>query len=103
MTFRWVIAGLLATACCLIVIGNAVAIVRFRRSGRRMSSVPLVGGIAGALAAVIAPLPALRPWLWVPLVVDVGCVPMLLASLIGSVRRAKRAGRTDEPPNRNDE
>jgi len=43
--------------------------------------VPVFPGLAGAFAISWAPLEVLHPWFWVPLLLDVGCVPFLV--LIG--------------------
>jgi len=44
------------------------------RSGSR---VPLVGGCAGCLGLLLGPWPQLRAWCWVPLLLDLGCLPMV--------------------------
>jgi hypothetical protein len=41
------------------------------------SVIPFLPGVAGALALWVTPLPSLRPYAWVPLVVDYGCLPYL--------------------------
>lgn len=38
---------------------------------------PLLGGVLCSLALLFSPLGALRPWAWLPLLVDPGCVFMV--------------------------
>ena len=64
----------------LVVTAGNFAVVRDWCIGQRRSSlVPLVGGFAGAGACLNLPYPALHAWWWVPLLVDVGCGPYMLA------------------------
>lgn len=60
---------------------------RRSESGRRVPSiVPLVPGLLGMAACMVSPEAGLRRWAWVPLLLDVGCVPYLLlmaAALLG--------------------
>ena len=58
------------------------ALVRRKKSP---SWVPLVGGVCGSLALVIAPVPGAREWWWLPLNLDwgsVGFIVMLVSMLI---------------------
>jgi hypothetical protein len=57
---------------------------------RKMGSmVPLVGGAAGTLAVLTAPVPELRAWTWLPPRLDVGSGALLLLGLIAWLGRAR--------------
>jgi hypothetical protein len=48
---------------------------------------PLVGGIAGMIGILLLPIEGVRSFCWVPLVVDMGCVPLFVAVLIDQVKK----------------
>lgn len=45
------------------------------------SLTPLIGGVSGALALLLCPIPAVQRWAWLPLVLDLGCVYTLASFL----------------------
>ena len=57
-----------------------IAILWYARR-KRSSMIPLIGGLLFAVAMFICPLPAMKRWAWVPLIADLGCAPLLGASL----------------------
>ena len=75
----------LATTFALFAGTNLALIPRFLAPGRRPSMIPLLGGIAGAVAFLLRP--ELRGWAWVPLLADPGCGAMVIAALIGRLTR----------------
>lgn len=52
---------------------------------RGPSVAPLVPGIGGAIAFVLSQLPVLSEYFWLPLLLDVGCVPYLILALVNLV------------------
>jgi ADP-ribosylglycohydrolase len=75
---RWVLAAVLFAPAAAIVFLNYDNAFQFLPStrarplapGQRVSSIPLMGGILGALALAACPEPALRGWWWVAFLVD---------------------------------
>lgn len=56
----------------------------------RASTAPLIGGVAGAICALSMPIGTINRWWWVPLLVDVGSVPLFVAVAIGVFVRHRR-------------
>lgn len=48
---------------------------------------PLIGGVLGALAVFVLPVPTLRGYWWLPFVIDWGCAPGLMLAAIWYLRR----------------
>jgi ADP-ribosylglycohydrolase len=44
---------------------------------RGASPIIMIGGLFGMIGLLALPLPELHPWAWLPLVLDVGCLPLL--------------------------
>ena len=68
----------------MLSIGNWGTVLRYVVTKKHSSRIPFLGGIAGAIAILIVPplpfLPiasSLKPYFWVPLLLDFGCVPDL--------------------------
>ncbi len=70
------IAAVLALLFAYLSVLNAWTVINNRLTGRHASAIPLIGGIAGAIAARLLP-PVQSLW-WLPLFVDYGSVPMLI-------------------------
>ena len=64
----------------LAVIGfNWSTFWRERSGGRQVPSpVPFFGGLLALLAMLLAPLPSIRVWCWVPLLIDWGSIPAIV-------------------------
>jgi len=80
-----------------IMFGLGKSMRKAREEGRNVSMVPLVGGIAGAIAVATGPWPAARAFFWVPPLLDVGCGPYLLLAL-AAVAFARRENRKPAEP-----
>ena len=78
-------AGMLLLLGALLTGGNYIGLVHARRTQVGFSCIPLLGGVLGCVGFLL--LPRLRLFAFVPLLVDVGCLPMLLASLVHLLRR----------------
>ena len=56
---------------------------------KHSSMVPLLGGLLGTVALIIVPLDGARFWWWVPLIVDLGSAPLMVATFIDWLRRRR--------------
>jgi hypothetical protein len=77
MLLLWIIGlALLACGTYCVLFNAVVAFRRFSSGERSMSVIPFVGGTLASLGLLM--IPALK-WKWalIPLVVDVGCLPMI--------------------------
>jgi hypothetical protein len=75
---------------CLVT--NLATIVRYLSSKKRGSTVPLLGGAAGAVGLWVGPMEWMRGYWWLPLVLDPGCAFLIVQLLIFRFRRS------GEPP-----
>ena len=73
----------LAVVSAWIIVGNWVCMIAARTKKRSYSLVPLVGGMLGVMACRCGP-EAIRPYAWVPLLLDLGTlvVPYTLVWLL---------------------
>ena len=69
-----------------VTVVNALTLVRYLAKGRRGSAMPLIGGVAGAGALWLLPIPGAGAWWWVPLILDYGSLPLLAYYAIMKVR-----------------
>ena len=89
----WALSGLLAAVFVAANIVNLSWFLSKRKEGeQRASPVLVVGGIAGALALVIAPHQTLEYYFWVPLVIDLGTGPYFALSAFFTVYEGLRSG-----------
>lgn len=86
---RIVISAIVALVFASLAIGNARVMFRYVTSERRGSLVPVVGALAGVIAILVAPCPVNRAWLWLPLVLDIGGLPMIVMLIIKYVRPSR--------------
>jgi hypothetical protein len=84
---RNLLAVLLGGISLIITCGNASIAIRFWVKRRQGSLVPLIGGVCGAVAMLVAPFEQLQRQAWVALVLDLGCVPLLVMSALALIRR----------------
>ena len=59
--------------------------------------IPFVGGLIGMVGVLLLPVSGVRHFWWVPLLVDLGCGPMLAAVVVERIRKAFRQGNKDRP------
>jgi hypothetical protein len=88
--------GLRLTGACLLLlffllaaIANAQMLIRRMRGPSGPSLVPVLGGLSGMVGMLIMPWPSVRIWAWVPLLLDVGSVPIIAMTLF-YLARSKR-------------
>jgi hypothetical protein len=79
---KWTASVILLLFFALNAFLNAMNLWRKVRAKKTSSSVPLVGGISGAIALSIIPWPAAHQWWWLPLFLDYGCAPLLTLTVV---------------------
>lgn len=79
----WLIPGTLGLTWVLFAMGNACSLIGAWRRGESTSLSLFIGGIFGAIAVISAPIEGTAMWFWVPMLLDVGCLPAALAMLLG--------------------
>ena len=86
MVVRWVLAGLLISGSLWIVLTNLSTFIQHKFYKRAGVQLPLMGGLLGAGALLLAPLPEVGPFWWIPLLVDPGCAYLILKALVRALR-----------------
>ena len=78
----WALAVLLGAVFLWVATLNAIVLWQggFRRK-KTSSWIPLLAGVSGSLALIVARLPQLSRWWWIPLILDWGSIPGLLFTL----------------------
>jgi hypothetical protein len=92
---RWSVFGVAEIVFVGCAASNAATVVRYIISKRGGSTIPLLGGVAGAVGVVASPEVALRPLWWLPLVVDPGSVVFAVLTLVSLARRRGKDGDAD--------
>jgi len=89
MITLWIIATILIALSLWIVVGNLWITFGglFIKRKKWESLLPFVGGVVGAVGLLVLPVSHARHFWWVPLVIDLGCGPMLVAVLIDQVKK----------------
>ncbi len=91
MTFvLWSVAILLGLFWLYVATFNLLTTFAIRRG----SIAPLIGGIAGGIACLVCPMPGVARWAWLPLLLDLGCVPFLL--LFGYLWATRSLSKSEE-------
>jgi hypothetical protein len=88
-TTRLLLFTALAIVAAAAVFGNVAVALRYALLRKRGSLVPIVGGLAGSAAMLFAPWPGLATIAWLPLVADIGTVPLLAMTLVAWWRRRR--------------
>ena len=91
---RWAVSSLLGFFGGWAIIGNWVGVAQasLTRPKGHYSLVPLIGGVVTAIALGVAPSDPLNRLWWVPLIADLGCLPLLLMTGIFFARQWLRRG-----------
>jgi hypothetical protein len=63
------------------IVGNYATVIAWYVRHKYGSLVPLMGGMTVAFALWFCPLPGIRLWAWIPLVVDLGCLYLFASCL----------------------
>ena len=85
--FKLVIVAALFLFFAWIAFLNVVNFGQGIRGKKTGSSIPLIGGISGAIALSITPWPEANRWWWLPLLLDYGCVPLLTFTAVWILSR----------------
>ena len=86
LVFRRFVGGACIGLGGLLTLGNLLLILRWWVWKARFSLGPIMGGSLGMIGVLLLPLGELRPFWWVPPLLDIGCVPLLLCTGIDVVR-----------------
>jgi hypothetical protein len=88
----WIVSVILIGLSLWVVLGNLWIAFGglFKKRKSFESYVPLIGGVVGMVGMLFLPVPGMRRFWWVPLVVDLGCGPMLLAAVIDQIKKRFR-------------
>ncbi len=73
--------GLLVVGAVLIL-GNWWIAASYFVWGKHDSLVPLIGGLLAFVGLLISPHPSIISLWWLPLLFDLGCVPMVVAAIV---------------------
>lgn len=92
MWLWWMIGALCAVVFALLAFFNAWTVANYFRTRKHVSAIPLVGGIAGAIALSILPVNHLASWWWLPLLLDYGSLPMFVYFFARHVTAGLRKG-----------
>jgi hypothetical protein len=79
------ISFLLIIVGAAVTVGNCLGIARAKVSKVNYSCIPLVGGLLGSIGFSAAP--KVRMCAWVPLVIDPGCLPMLVMTVVRLLKK----------------
>jgi hypothetical protein len=91
---RWVVFSFLMFFGGWAIVANWV--IPFRKGGG--SLIPLVGGSLVAVAFAVVPVDVLNSLWWVPLFVDLGCVPLFTLTGGHLLWRAASKKENDQQP-----
>lgn len=86
-----IIGCVLGGGALIGIIGNWSVAMRYVFWRKRGSCVPLVPGALGTAALLLLPWESAHRFWWIPLVVDVGTVPLVCALLIQRARRTSQS------------
>jgi hypothetical protein len=94
--FHWSAFGAAEVVFVGCTASNAATLVRYVVSKRKGSMIPFLGGVAGSVGVVVSPEPALRPFWWLPLLVDPGSVVFVVSALVALARRRGKHPDSDD-------
>ena len=73
----WVATGSLSLLGGWAIVDNYAVAIRWYVRRRHGSLIPFAGGVLFGGAMLICPVPGVWHWAWIPLIADLGCVPLL--------------------------
>ena len=75
----------------VLTIMSWISLLRWQLLGIRSKSsgVPILGGVFAAIGLYIMPVQGVRQWCWIPLLVDVSCIPLIAYMIFVSMTRPK--------------
>jgi hypothetical protein len=75
-------AYLLLALGVMIACSNAWLMIRYWIYKETGSGIPIIGGMLAAVGMLLSGEAKLENFFWVPLLLDMGCVPMVIFALI---------------------
>jgi hypothetical protein len=85
-TARVIGSALLAFVFAVCAIHNALVALRYFRRRQSGSVIPIVGGVAGVVASLLHRELVPTPVAFVPLLLDIGCIPTLIGLLLRAIK-----------------
>jgi hypothetical protein len=86
-TFFWIISlALLIIGLFVSVMNWVIFVQNYILKKKLTSAIPLLGGLSGAIGIACLPIAGSSQYLWIPLIADWGCLPVIIVSLISRVR-----------------
>jgi hypothetical protein len=77
-TISWIGGLTFGVVFLALSTSNFVVVASYLRHRRHVSAIPLLGGLAGIGACFLLPIPCVRSFWWVPLIIDYGSLPMFI-------------------------
>lgn len=78
----WTISSLLiALSIYLVVMNGMVFLNNYVFKKQWVSAIPIIGGISGAVGLALVPIHDIWRFAFIPLIIDWGCLPVVLVSL----------------------
>jgi len=78
ITLLWVMVGILAVMGGYLTIMNYLCLAAAVFHHKHSSMIPLLGGLFLAIALLACPLHSVQAYVWVPFVIDLGCLALLI-------------------------
>ena len=90
LTLGWIWTTVLVAVAVYVIGFNWFVLISNLRGHTNQSGIPFLGGIVGAIAMATSLIPSTHAWWWIPLLIDWGGIPSLVAGLILSGRSKPR-------------
>lgn len=87
---RWITFGVFAALFIVVAVTNIALLIRYFLKSKHSSLIPFVGGLAGAVSCFTCPYRSVGVFWWLPLLLDVGALPLIVPSFIWYLFRLLR-------------
>lgn len=94
-TISWIGGVIFGVVFLALATSNSLVVASYLWHRRHVSAIPLFGGLAGLGACLPLPIPGVRAFWWLPLIIDYGSLPLFVhffASRITASIRGDHAG-----------
>jgi len=85
----WFVGSLLLAVAVVCIAGNLSILLGHLLRGKHNSMVPFIGGLAGVIGMLVVPITVFRRWSWIPVILDIGTLPIAVAFAFVFMRRRK--------------